>query len=348
MDPGRLVYDYRKMKLNAAYPALLALLLTLALAGCGREQLSAEGSVIRFQVNTAEISSSLTKYDLPAVDDVPGDFLQKNGNTVRVWGTMNSAVLFDPYLVLTCDGNGSSASWNYAGDPYYWNMTAAYQFRSAFTNGHDSDLGSASAASVTVNYSGGYDLMVAATSLASSDPKSAKLNFGHACSAVRFYCVDPTRSSSATTANYNIKRFTLNNVSKTGTLTYNGNGMAWAPATPAAEAYALPAAPPHYWPVPSINDDTAAALTPWFFFVPQDLASSNASIEFSFAPAGPEYAGIDQSVDVKYFLKDASTTWEAGKLYTYFIVLDPAAIEFINFSIQPWPTDAVTGTYTVL
>ncbi|MBR6875209.1 MAG: hypothetical protein IKN00_02815, partial [Bacteroidales bacterium] len=59
-------------------------------------------------------------------------------------------------------------------------------------------------------------------------------------------------------------------------------------------------------------------------------------------------AGIDQSVDVKYFLKDASTTWEAGKLYTYFIVLDPAAIEFINFSIQPWPTDAVTGTYTVL
>ena len=264
------------MKLNAAYPALLALLLTLALAGCGREQLSAEGSVIRFQVNTAEISSSLTKYDLPAVDDVPGDFLQKNGNTVRVWGTMNSAVLFDPYLVLTCDGNGSSASWNYAGSPYYWNMTAAYQFRSAFTNGHDSDLGSASAASVTVNYSGGYDLMVAATSLASSDPKSAKLNFGHACSAVRFYCVDPTRSSSATTANYNIKRFTLNNVAKTGTLTYNGNGMTWAPATPAAEAYALPAAPPHYWPVPSINDDTAAALTPWFFFVPQNLASSNA------------------------------------------------------------------------
>ena len=128
----------------------------------------------------------------------------------------------------------------------------------------------------------------------------------------------------------------------------NGNGMAWAPATPAAEAYALPAAPPHYWPVPSINDDTAAALTPWFFFVPQDLASSNASIEFSFAPAGPEYAGIDQSVDVKYFLKDASTKWEAGMLYTYFIVLDPAAIEFINFSIQPWPTDAVTGTYTVL
>jgi hypothetical protein len=331
------------MKLNAAYPALLALLLTLALAGCGREQLSAEGSVIRFQVNTAEISSSLTKYDLPAVDDVPGDFLRKNGNTVRVWGTMDAAVLFDPYLVLTCDGNGSSASWNYAGDPYYWNMTAAYQFRSAFTNGHDSDLGSASAASVTVNYSGGYDLMVAATSLASSDPKSATLYFGHACSAVRFYCVDPTRSSSAATANFNIKSFKLNNVSETGTLTFS-NGMAWNPEPPTAEVFTLSTE----WPVPSNNDDATAALTPWFFFVPQNLASSNASIEFSFAPAGTEYAGIDQSVDVKYFLKDASTTWEAGKMYTYFIVLDPAAIEFINFSIQPWPSDAVTGTYTVL
>lgn len=338
------------MRLNAAYPALLALLLTLALAGCRREPLSAEGGVIRFQVNTADISSSLTKYDLPAVDDIPGDFLRKNGNTVRVWGTMDAALLFDPYLVLTCDGNGSSASWNYAGDPYYWNMTADYQFRSAFTNGHDSDLGSASAASVTVNYSGGYDLMVAATSLASSDPKSATLNFGHACSAVRFYCVDPTRSSTATTANFNITSFKLNYVSKTGTLTYNGNGMngngmVWAPASPEAEAYTLPTST---WPVPSNNDDATAALTPWFFFVPQNLENNNASIEFSFAPTGPEYAGIDQSVDVKYFLKDASTTWEAGKLYTYFIVLDPAAIEFINFSIQPWPTDAVTGTYTVL
>ncbi len=335
------------MKLNAAYPALLALLLTLALAGCGREQLSAEGSVIRFQVNTAEISSSLTKYDLPAVDDVPGDFLRKNGNTVRVWGTVNSAVLFDPYLVLTCDGNGSSASWNYAGDPYYWNMTAAYQFRSAFTNGHDSDLGGASAASVTVNYSGGYDLMVAATSLASSDPKSATLNFGHACSAVRFYCVDPTRSSSATTANFNITRFKLNYVSKTGTLAF-GNGMVWTPASPTAEAYTLPAASLP-WPVPSNHDDTAAALTPWFFFAPQDLASSNSSIEFSFAPTGPEYAGLPEpTVDVKFLLKDASpSTWEAGKMYTYFIVLDPAAIGFTS-SIQPWPADTemVTGQHT--
>jgi len=332
------------MRLNAAYPALLALLLTLALAGCRREQLSADGGVIRFTVNTAEVSSALTKYDLPVVDDIPGDFLRKNGNTVRVWGSMNSAILFDPYLVLSCEGNGISANWNYAGDPYYWDLTAAYQFRSVFTDGHDTEIDSASAGSVTVNYLGGYDLMVAATSLGSSDAKSATLTFGHACSAVRFYCIDPTRSSTATTANFNIKSFKLNNVAKTGTLTF-GDGIVWAPASPTAEAYTLPAAS---WPVPSNHDDETAALTPWFFFVPQNLANSNASIEFSFAPAGPAYAGIDQSVDVKYFLKDASTTWEPGKMYTYFIVLDPAAIEFINFTVQPWPTDAVTGTYTVL
>lgn len=334
------------MKLNAAYPALLALLLTLALTGCRREQLSAEGGVIRFQVNTAEISSSLTKYTLPAVDDIPGDYLRKDGNTVRVWGTMNDAVLFDPYLVLTCHGDGSSASWDYSGDPYYWNLTAAYQFRSVFTNGHDSkDIGAASAASVTVNYSGGYDLMVAATSLESNDPKSATLTFGHACAAVRFFCVDPTRSSSAATANFNIKRFTLNNVIQTGTLTF-GSGMAWTPASQTAEVYSLPAAS---WPVPSDNDDTAAALTPWFFFVPQDLASSNSSIEFSFAPTGPEYAGLPEpTVDVKFLLKDASpSTWEAGKMYTYFIVLDPASIDF-TASIQPWPADTemVTGQHT--
>jgi hypothetical protein len=310
--------------------------------------LSAEGGVIRFQVNTAEISSSLTKsqYQLPVVDDLPDDFLRKDGNKVRVWGTMDAAVLFDPYLVLTCNGNGNSASWDYDGDRYYWNMTAAYQFRSVFTNDPDTEIRSgASASSVTVDYKGGYDLMVAAKSLASSDAKSsASLYFGHACSAVRFYCVDPTRTSTAYDPNFNIKSFKLNNVSKTGTLTYNGNGMAWAPDSPTAEVFTLSTE----WPVPSNNDDATAALTPWFFFVPQNLENSNASIEFSFAPTGTEYAGIDQSVDVKFFLKDASTTWEAGKMYTYFIVLDPAAIEFINFSIQPWPTDAVTGTYTVL
>lgn len=334
------------MRLNAAYPALLALLLTLALAGCRREQLPADGGVIRFTVNTAEVSSALTKYDLPDVDDIPGDFLRKNGNTVRVWGSMNSAILFDPYLVLSCEGNGISANWNYAGDPYYWNLTAAYQFRSVFTDGHDTEIGSASASSVTVNYSGGYDLMVAATSLGSSDAKSATLTFGHACSAVRFYCIDPTRSSTATTANFNITSFKLNNVAKTGTLTF-GDGMVWALASSTAEAYTLPAASLP-WPVPSNHDDETAALTPWFFFVPQNLANSDASIEFSFAPAGPEYASIEQGVDIKYFLKDASTAWEPGMMYTYFIVLDPAAIEFINFTVQPWPTDTVTGTYTVL
>lgn len=346
MDPGRLSNDYWKMKLNAAYPALLALLLTLAFAGCRQEPLSAEGGVIRFQVNTADISSSLTKYQLPVVDDLPNDFLRKDKNTVLVWGTMNDAVLFDP-LVLKCKGDGSTASWDYEGDRHYWNMTAAYQFRSVFTDKHDADLGSASAGSVTVNYSGGnefggYDLMVAAKSLASSDAKSATLNFGHACAAVRFYCVDPTRTSTATTANFNITSFKLNNVSKTGTLTFS-DGMAWSPASPTAEAYTLPAASLP-WPVPSNNDDATAALTPWFFFVPQDLDANNSSVEFAFSPTNMP-GGIQNAIHVSYLLKNAAATWEAGKMYTYFIVLDPDGIQF-EVSWTPWPTTPETYTFT--
>jgi hypothetical protein len=217
-------------------------------------------------------------------------------------------------------------------------MTAAYQFRSVFTNDPETEISSgASASSVTVKYKGGYDLMVAAKSLASSDAKSATLNFGHACAAVRFYCVDPTRTSTATTANFNITSFKLNYVSKTGTLTFS-DGMAWSPASPTAEAYTLPAASLP-WPVPSNNDDATAALTPWFFFVPQNLENNNASIEFSFAPTGTEYTGIDHSVDVKYYLKNA---WEAGKMYTYFIVLDPAGIQFD----VDWTAWATSEDYT--
>ncbi len=315
------------MRWNLAYPVFAVLSLTLALAGCRREPLPGGGDVLRFSVDAPEDAYALTRaYSLPGVTP-PADPLRRDGNRVRVWGSMNTSsnVFNSPYLELVCEGNGSTADWDYAGDRYYWYASAAYQFRSVFTDGHDADIQSGDAGEVRVAYPGGYDLLVAAASIASDAPKEATLTFRHACAAVRFFCVDPSRGT-ATTPNYSVTRFSLRNVAKTGTLAFTGTSTAttasvtgWTPGPATGEAWSLPGS----WEVPDIRSASeVSALTPWFYFVPQTLGE-DAAIELSFSPAT-----TGQTITLTHLLKDSSTAWEPGKMYTYFIVIEPAGIRF--------------------
>lgn len=338
------------MRRSVAYPALAALLLTLALAGCRREPLPASGEPIRFTVSPAGVSSAPTKTDLPAVA-APADRLDRDENTVRVWGTYQEGsapeanVFAEPYLVLTCSGMGASASWSYDSGRYYWNRSASYKFRSVFTDRHDVDIQNGSSVnSVSVNYSGGYDLMVSGITVPAADQQSANLRFMHACSAVRFYCVDPYRGNGAP-KNY-ISTFRLTNISATGTLVYDGNSSSstavltgWTsigtPGDVTDTKVTLP------WGVPDINveDTEDAALTPWFYFVPQTLGSDT-HIQFSIT-AGDHTVVVDRPLN-EGSLPDA---WVAGQKYTYFIVIQPT-ISF-DFTVTPWNETPVNGKYIV-
>lgn len=331
------------MKLNHAYPALLALLLTLALAGCRREPLPESGDAIRFSVSYAGISSAPTKAVTYPTVVAPGNLLEKNGVTVPVWGSLTvngnkSNVFKDESLPLVCTVTGTTdedrtVSWNYTKGRYYWNRTASYQFRSAFAPGHDSDV-KGSADEVKVDFSGGYDLMVAATAVPAGNSQEAKLVFRHASSAVRFYCVDPTRGD-GDAANFTLTSFKLKNIVTKGTLTYSGTSTVEADATVSGwtygaddkvgDVFSRPASGELSWPweVPGVNvTDRYAAVSDWFYFVPLDLAD-DAEIEFSFT-----MADTGQTIDVTRKLKEVTPAWVAGRMYAYFLVFQPVGIEF--------------------
>ena len=317
------------MRMKHAYPALLALLLTLALAGCRQEPLPESGDVIRFSVGTAGVSSALTKAESPAL---PDDQLVMDGNTVSVWSKLSTdkgATWKELFSSLTLTKGEKGWDYNTA-SRYYWNRGAQYQFRGVFTgivtDKHDADITSGSPDKIEVKYSGGYDLMVAATSVLAGKSQSANLQFLHACSAVRFYFVDPND-----TDNYSMKSFKLKNVAKTGTLAFTNDGATdldsdqvpdvnfteWKRGDLVADVYSWPTAAmvDAARPVPG----TKTALTDWFYFVPQNLDDS-AEVEFSFK------AG-DQTFTIESKLKDLCAQWIPGKAYTYLIKVDPKTIE---------------------
>lgn len=317
------------MKLNRTYPALLALLLMATFAGCRQEPLPASGDVLRFTVSSVGVSSATTKADpvLPAAT-LPGDKLDVNGNKVTVWGTLTEGgtsrnVFNTATLDLMCSKTGTgSATWDYSGTRYLWNPAATFQFRSVFTDNHDADIQSGSSSQITVNYSGDYDLMAAYTAVPAAASQSAQLVFLHATSAVRFFVIDPSRADGES-ANYTISNFALKGVSKTGTLTFTGSGSPtpvtqaeWTSATPAETAYAATGL---LKSVPNGNvTDEQAALTGWLYFVPQVLPSE-AKVTFSFtAVAG------GQTIDVE---RSLSGTWAPGVAYTYYILIQPNAID---------------------
>ena len=328
------------MRLNTAYSAFLALLLTLVLTGCRREPLSDSGDVLRFTVNSDEVSSALTKAD-PTPPDVPiasspGDVLRIEGNKIPVWGSSSAGAVFDtPFIELKCEGSGGSANWDYSGDRYYWNPGASYQFRSVFTGGRDTYSGDAT--KVTVSYTGypdDYDLMVAAVAVPSGAGQEARLTFSHACSAVRFFCVDPSRGDKLT-PNYTITSFMLKGVSISGSLDFDAVSTSasatvsgWNTDPPGGIVYSST----EEWGVPDNHvTDEEADLTRWLYFVPQTLGEQ-AVVEFTY-----RVESTGQLLNVTRKLNYAVSTWAPGRTYAFYITIQPTAIGF-NLVWAPWVT----------
>lgn len=326
------------MKLNRSYPALLALLLIATSAGCRQEPLPESGNVLRFTVSSVGVSSATTKADpvLPRAS-LPLDRLNINGNKVTVWGSLTEGgssrnVFNTASLDLLCTRVGEgSPTWDYAGSRYLWNPAATFQFRSVFTDNHDTDILSGSSSQVDIKYSGSYDLMVAATPVPAAASQRAQLVFLHASSVVRFFVIDPSRASDAP-ANYTVSNFTLKNVATKGTLAWDEPESAslsnvslskWTPDAVVGNAYVQESPLKE---VPNENaTDSQAALTPWLYFVPQALTMAKISFNFS---VGDQTIGVERSL---------TGSWEPGKAYTYYIIIQPKAIE-VTVQWTDWVT----------
>lgn len=338
------------MKHNYTYPALLALMMTVALAGCQQDPLP-ETDAIRFSVASATVET--TKADNP--NEV--SYLIAEGNAIKVWGSLKENDSWADVFVNTPEtvtynkpAGSSTLSWNYT-NTRYWNRNATYRFRAVYAPGHESDIQAASASdkalvSYSMTNSQGYDLMVASTpeisaltQVTSGNP-AVNLTFRHAGSAVRFlfYKADSDAND------YSINHFELKYLYTAATLEYLGTGTTAAPASPevAISEWKLgdtPARTPSAYAsasslaVPKASDGAAAATDKeWFFVIPQalDNTDGDASLYFRFTVGtGGSAQQMTVTLDLeKYGTPAASVTWEPGKMYTYRIKIAPKDIKF--------------------
>ena len=338
------------MRRHFAYTAVLALLLTVALAACRREPLLIPGDAIRFSVDpTVSVSSALTK---AGDDPTTEDYLVAHGNAIRVWGdyTTNGGTSWTspfPGTDITCAwAVGGTPSWNYT-PVQSWVDNATYRFRAVFPTTADiqtTGTNKTGGDKLVVQYTlpgENYDLMVAsAPSVPSTDQigNTLPLSFRHACAAVRFLFQE---NDPKTEVLYYIKEFQLLNLYTQGTLTYTGNSASAGVTT--AEWHYDAARTTVYtwsdggddanrWAVPAEKENFDAFPTgyKWFFMIPQPLSVNDGKTPSVYIKYQAGTGVIESTIPLP-----ETDSFVAGNKYTYVINLIPKETG-ITLSVEPW------------
>lgn len=319
------------MRRYLAYPALLALLLTTAFAGCQREPLSGSGDAICFSVAPAVVSAEQTKAD----DGRPhGEgYLLQTTVPVKLYGGLSGStdLLFNGVELLCTDAQANT--WTYS-PLRFWVKNSTHNFRAVFPpkdSGQSYDVAS-DELTVVYDMASSYDLMVASAEQETATRTSNQVNlpFEHACAALRFRFTD---ANGDTAPNFEITSLELQNLSKTGTLTYKGvsgtaaASMNWAPDARVAAAYTWTASTSD----PAMDvDEENKMFKDWFYVIPQTLTydanqtTIHAAIHFTYTLTD----GLNtQDMQATLNLDTASTPeWARANAYTYDIKIQPNAI----------------------
>ena len=157
------------------------------------------------------------------------------------------------------------------------------------------------------------------------------LPFEHACAAVRFRFTD---ANGDTAPNILVKSLELQNLSKSGTLTYKGvvgttaASMSWAPGARDAAAYSWTATTSE--PVLEVDEENKM-FKDWFYIIPQTLtfedtnqATVHAAIHFTYT-----LTDGTNTQDMQATLNLDSTTiaaWMRANAYTYDITIRANAV----------------------
>ena len=333
------------MRRKFTYPAIPALLLALALAGCQREPVPAAGDVIRFSVSAVNIAPAPSKADpaIPASNTIerPGNPLAQPDCQLKVWASLNTGagwkkVFNDPSIVL----ENESGNWTYNGDKY-WNRDANYRFMALYPVDADVQSASSDVDQIKVNYTDNtQDLMVAATQLRGAGATTVDLAFLHTCSAVRVFFVDPDRGTQD--VRYKITNLEIQGLYMAGTLTNNQLTFTWAPSGNRTSGYSWPETPGSSWNVPA----SYTAFTPWLFFIPQSLTDNSAlsfTYEVNMGDGGTQL--LPATLPINRY-NNSDIVWESGKMYTYYIKIRPKAIE-MTVEWTDWDTDGNDDTLTI-
>jgi hypothetical protein len=341
------------MRRQIAYPALFALLLTTAIAGCQREPLPESRGIISFSVSSVAVSTEETKVD----DGKPHgeSYLIQTTTPARLFGrytetgSTTSVQLFEGVSLSCTDVTGNI--WIYT-PSRYWAQNGFHDFCAVFPlkgSGQSYDLSTNTLTISDYSMEGGYDLMVASAQQDAATRGSDKITlpFVHANSAVRICFKDANGAN--IDPDYEITSLELRNLQTSSTLTYTGvsgttpASIAWSTGTREATAYTWTAS----------TADPAVAVTPatgeeyvtfkdWFYVVPQALVVAgeegdvHTTLTFTYKA---KTGGASQEFEASFNLDTGSTNaWVRGNAYTYYVTIHR---ETISLSVE-W-TDWETG-----
>lgn len=335
------------MRRHFAYPALMALLLATALAGCQQEPLPESGDAIRFSVQPADISIE-TK-----AKPTSWSYLNTVGNKIKLYGTYTDGTtpttLFDGSVPLMCTevtDSPQSATWSYvtATTPTkYWDKRYSYQFSAAFPSTADITSGSGlvvaydmSKGEVSGVKKGSYDLMVASTAsinAASRESNTVNLPFYHACAALRFKFQEGPGVTGTPAYDYYIRSFEIQGVYTEKNLEYSHTGVVDVSDWKVPEGGAV--ATLSYYSdetgkqVPENGHSAYLFGTEWYYAIPQAL-QNGAVIHFTYVIDGHESEVFDVNLPINTYSENP-VTWAPAQLYTYIITIQP---DFISLSVS--------------
>lgn len=329
---------------------LLAAILFAALTGCGRldEPMSGESAIL-FNAVPFQHGAIAVKSGEGLLPSQESDLIH-TGNQVSIFGSWTSpaGVATDIFsgVTLTCEGTGTELDpfhWSYA-PLRYWRSTGTYTFGSVYPSSTRVEYGT-SGGKLVATYSmlaDDYDLMIASTSRDmdhGGGTGTVTLNFHHACSAVRFLFQKAEGSG-----DYFIDSFELQHLSAVGRLVAEGSTLSWTPAESRSSGiYKWQAATESARiAIPEAYDKSATnAVEQWHFAIPQTLLSNtdNApAVKFSVQvgeDTTPVYTTLSLPTEEMVGGDMVPIAWEAGKMYTYYIQIQPSRA-YIIVTVDPW------------
>ena len=316
---------------------LFAVLLAV-FSACSKEDVyTTEGMV--FSAGDAAVTRAAA-----AVQPDGAGTLISAGNRFGVFGTLvrsgqENYEVFEKQAV-TC---GEDLVWRYS-PLKYWRRTGVYHFKAVFPYAAECLTGTDGERLlvrhvVTTNHC---DLMAASASRnpATQGTEAVNLQFKHACAAVRFLI-----KKASATYSYALTQFELQNLRVVGTLDITDETMALANwhtggTEPEASVFAWSAATTaDCRNIPTRYEDYAAD---WYFMIPQTMAVGEGvarpAVKFSVVfnnESTPVVTTLPLPDQYKEGGRTVEAVWEPGKVYNYYINLQPSRVT-IDVHVTDW------------
>lgn len=326
------------MRIQLSYPALLVLM-TAAFTGCRREPLSTEGT-IQFAVIGGVTAELQTKADFPKPDDIT---LTPDVTTIKIWAdkkTDTEGSQWEPVFANQPQEAvyRSGDVWDYWGSglPLRWEKDHEYRFRAVFPTTAEI-LNDSDACQLVIGYSmrddHDYDLMVASAPSVDAATQSGgpvSLQFRHACAAIRFYFQGSSNQV------YHIKHFELQHVFTDGSLVYTGDSFQHMVNLAEWHTAGLRMPSVFEW----TGDETVSTSYGWYYVIPQDLhidEIDHTAVKFAFT-VGDSTTEIEQTLTIDTYTDNSGShdvTWEPGKVYTYYIQIQPTN-SIVSVKAEDW------------